>query len=205
MNSFTRIDPRGPFSVRSVLARYTSSGSLDSSFGTAGIVDTDGAAFALQADGRIVVVGPSTPFVDDDFTLARYTGDLPTTSVTTNQLVYREGDFATVAITTDPGLSADRWYMLVALVTPDNTPDDPLFVYRFDPVVELLTFDEARSRPLAAVAARPVSVLQPDSLTILTLTVPAARAGVYEWRTVLVSEDLTRISNVATASFELSP
>jgi len=61
------------------LARYNPDGSLDSSFGNAGLVTTKigaGAALAfgiiLQPDGRIVLSGYSATTEDEDFTLACY-------------------------------------------------------------------------------------------------------------------------------------
>ena len=60
------------------LARYTSDGKLDATFGRSGKVETDftgrgGAAYglAIQADGKIVVVGSTS----GGFTLARYDSD----------------------------------------------------------------------------------------------------------------------------------
>lgn len=58
------------------LARYDTSGSLDTNFGTGGILTTDFAGYdaanavALQADGKIVVAGNAG--VATDFGLARY-------------------------------------------------------------------------------------------------------------------------------------
>jgi uncharacterized delta-60 repeat protein len=187
---------------RSILARYTSAGGLDPAFGTGGKVDVDlTSALAIQPDGRIVVAGTS----GRDFAVARYTGDLPTTFIATNQLVYHPGDLVTVAITTDPGLSTGRWYVIVALETPGSAPGDPFFVYRFDPVVGLLTFAEASTRPIADIAARPLGVIPSEPFTILGLTLPPLPGGSYRWLTTLVSEDLGRTSNVATASFDISP
>lgn len=61
------------------LARLNTDGTLDSSFGTAGIVTTttgttlDGVEdVALQADGKIVAVGTSTVGANTDFVIARY-------------------------------------------------------------------------------------------------------------------------------------
>jgi hypothetical protein len=54
-------------------------------------------------------------------------------AIATNAQVYRHGDHLVVTLTTDPGSSTDRWYQVVALVMPVNTPDNPLFIYRFDP------------------------------------------------------------------------
>ena len=67
---------------RFALARYTSSGILDPSFGTGGTVLTSGKdgvdelafAAALQTDGKIVVVGYSGSDTNS-FALARYTSD----------------------------------------------------------------------------------------------------------------------------------
>ena len=67
--------------TRFALARYTTSGKLDASFGAGGKVLTDlghgdelrPPAVAVQADGKIVVAG-SVGFQDShDFALARYT------------------------------------------------------------------------------------------------------------------------------------
>jgi uncharacterized delta-60 repeat protein len=65
------------------LARYHSDGSLDTSFGTGGLVvtdfgeDKDNLAFALvlQADGKLVVAGTLGAFRPQDFALARYHSD----------------------------------------------------------------------------------------------------------------------------------
>jgi len=69
------------------LARYTSAGVLDTSFGTSGKTTTDigtdtddkGNAAALQPDGKIVVAGTSS----NDFALARYGGTVPATPTPT--------------------------------------------------------------------------------------------------------------------------
>lgn len=205
VNVFPPPTPGTVGTATSVLARYTSNGSLDPTFGGGGTVDGDFArGLALQPDGRIVVAGNSGPF-GRDFAVTRYTGDLPTTFIATNQLVYHPGDLMTVAITTDPGLSTGRWYVIVALETPGSTPGDPFFVYRFDPVVGLLTFAQASTRPIADIASQPLGVIPSEPFTILGLTLPPLPAGSYRWLTTLVSEDLGRTSNVATASFDISP
>lgn len=60
------------------LARYTSSGPLDSSFGASGIVTTqigdlaDGYGIALQSDSQIVVAGYASLLGVSNFALARY-------------------------------------------------------------------------------------------------------------------------------------
>ena len=67
--------------VTSALARYTITGSLDSNFGTDGIVTTtvdlssDGSDIAIQPDGKIVAAGSSYDGSQGRFTLARYFGD----------------------------------------------------------------------------------------------------------------------------------
>ncbi len=71
-----------------LVARYNANGTLDPTFGTAGIVTTDTAggtdralAVAIQADGKIVVAGLANNGTTDDLLLARYTsaGVLDTT------------------------------------------------------------------------------------------------------------------------------
>ena len=65
------------------LARYETDGSLDTSFGTDGIVTTDFAGFddgafaiALQSDGKILLAGfTTTPNGGEDFAVARYEAD----------------------------------------------------------------------------------------------------------------------------------
>ncbi|MGQ0593414.1 MAG: hypothetical protein ACT4QB_12435 [Gammaproteobacteria bacterium] len=70
------------------LARYLSDGSLDTSFGTGGVVLTDfgGNTFtqrffslSFQPDGKLVMAGNASPSGDLDFALARYltTNELP--------------------------------------------------------------------------------------------------------------------------------
>ncbi len=112
------------------LARYNPDGSLDPTFGSGGTVITDfggngdgAAALALQPDGKIVVAGSAGPSSGlRDFALARYKGDpIPTVSIATNQSVYHMGDRMVVTVTTDPGEATDRWYLVVALVSPVNT------------------------------------------------------------------------------------
>lgn len=64
------------------LVRYNSNGSLDVSFGSAGKVTTDfnggddtGRSIALQADGKILVMGSRVVGTLEDFALARYNSD----------------------------------------------------------------------------------------------------------------------------------
>ncbi len=137
-----------------------------------------------------------------DFALARYKGDpTPTVSIATNQPVYHAGDRMIITVTTDPGETTDRWYLVVALVTPINTPADPFFIYRYDPVFELITLQTALSRPFADIAARPLSPVAVESFVILDVILPALPVGAYQWLTALFSENLSRTSNVAGAPF----
>jgi uncharacterized delta-60 repeat protein len=78
----TRFTSSGDFAV----ARYNTDGSLDTSFGTGGLVFTDlnggsadlARAMALQADGKIVLAGDTSATVvpaDQDFAVVRYNTD----------------------------------------------------------------------------------------------------------------------------------
>jgi uncharacterized membrane protein len=61
----------------STLARYNKNGSLDTTFGTNGLVGGGGAsAVAIQSDGKIVTVGASNNGANEDFALVRYLGEL---------------------------------------------------------------------------------------------------------------------------------
>ncbi|MFF7892429.1 hypothetical protein ACFZDI_11025 [Streptomyces sp. NPDC007907] len=66
---------------RSVLTRYNSDGSLDTTFGTGGTVTTDFGGrdwtreVALQTDGKIIAVGTGGAIGNLDFALARYNSD----------------------------------------------------------------------------------------------------------------------------------
>jgi uncharacterized delta-60 repeat protein len=63
------------------LERYKLNGTLDTSFGTGGIVTTDfggddyGNCVAVQADGKIIAAGKTYNGSNDDFALARYKSD----------------------------------------------------------------------------------------------------------------------------------
>ena len=82
------IDSSGRFVVAGVagddfaLARYTSDGNLDTSFGTAGTTTTDFAGYndlassaCIDSNERILVAGYANDGSDDDFALARYNSD----------------------------------------------------------------------------------------------------------------------------------
>jgi uncharacterized delta-60 repeat protein len=64
------------------LARYTSNGTLDATFGAGGTVTTDfagggdiGRSVAVQSDGKIVAAGRAVISGNSDFALARYTSN----------------------------------------------------------------------------------------------------------------------------------
>jgi uncharacterized delta-60 repeat protein len=70
------------------VVRYNTDGSLDTDFNGTGIVTTTisngsdrGHGIAIQPDGKILVAGPTYPFTNSTFALARYTitGSLDTT------------------------------------------------------------------------------------------------------------------------------
>jgi uncharacterized delta-60 repeat protein len=70
------------FQLDFVVARYSSDGSFDTTFGNGGIVTTDffgdwdlAFALALQPDGKIVAAGSAATDGLDDFALARYNTD----------------------------------------------------------------------------------------------------------------------------------
>ena len=80
----------GSANIDVIVARFTTSGSLDPTFGSGGIVTTDfvgtntdedmdtAEAVAIQADGKIVVAGLTLASDGNwDFLLARYLGDAP--------------------------------------------------------------------------------------------------------------------------------
>lgn len=127
--------------------------------------------------------------------------DVPTICPTTNQSVYQVGDRMVVTVTTSPSSSTVPRFVLVALVTPINTDADPFFIYRFDPNVELITFEEALSRienqGFAAIAGRPLQVVTTESIKIFDLTLPALPLGSYQWLAALFSEDLSTSSGAA--------
>lgn len=82
------------------LARYTSSGELDASFGTGGgrALDFFPERLALQSDGKILVVG----YRFTDFVVARVTGDSPTASIDADQAASRPADVAATPFVSSP-------------------------------------------------------------------------------------------------------
>lgn len=127
---------------------------------------------------------------------------LPGAVIGINQLAYRAGDRMMVSVTTEPCSASDRWFLVVALVTPVNTPADPFFIFRFDPVVELISLKSALARPsFSDVAARPLKAVTVESFVILDVPLPSLPTGSYQWLAALLSEDLSVLSTVAIAPF----
>lgn len=75
-----RVAPAG-YCCQFALARYDSNGSLDTSFGTGGLVITNigglngASALAIQSDNKIVAAGSTGAALSEDFALARYNAD----------------------------------------------------------------------------------------------------------------------------------
>ncbi len=160
-------------------------------------------------DVRALAIDPATPatvYAGTSGGAFAITITAPRVAIATNQSLYHDGDRMVVTVATAPLPSSDLWYLIVALITPVNTPQDPFFIYRFNPVVELLTFQEALARLPAfdQVAARPLSPVSAESVVILDVTLPAGLpGGNYAWAAALFSADLTRTSAVAVAPFAI--
>ncbi len=120
----------GPTGFDFGVVRYDADGSLDTAFGTGGVVRTDfagGADYAhgvvIQADGKIVVAGHAGLANDNDFALARYNGD------GTLDASFGSGGKVTtnVAGVTDLGnavtLQPDGKIVVVGAVDPSHTFD----------------------------------------------------------------------------------
>lgn len=94
------------YSADFTTARYTPTGALDSSFGTAGIVITalsptfeNAAAVALQSDGRIVVAGDAySPVSGNDFAVAVYGPSRPDIAVSQSSAL-TDGGSTTIGAT----------------------------------------------------------------------------------------------------------
>jgi Divergent InlB B-repeat domain len=126
----------------------------------------------------------------------------PAVSIATNNSVYSADDRMVVTVSTNPGLSTGNWYLVVAFLTPVNTPQNPFFIYRFNPMVELITLQTGLARPsFGDLAARPLGPVAEESVVILDVTLPPLPIGAYQWLAALFSADLTAVSTVAAAPF----
>lgn len=115
---------------RFILARYLSSGSLDTGFGTNGIATTQigsgssfGKAMLIQPDGKILLAGTSDSGSDFDFALARYNtnGSLDTAFGTDGIVTTPVGtghDFAN-----EMKLQADGRIVLAGVTFSDSAPE----------------------------------------------------------------------------------
>ena len=119
-----------------LLLRYKADGTLDTTFGTGGIVTTDivggrdtGESVALQTDGKIVVAGSSWTGSTNDFALLRYEADgtLDTTFGTGGKVTTAIGsgsDFGlSVAMQSDGKIVVAGW--------SDNGSDDDVALLRY--------------------------------------------------------------------------
>jgi uncharacterized delta-60 repeat protein len=99
------------------LAKYTSSGALDTAFGIGGKITTNiggsydwGYGVALQSDGRIVAAGYSSNGGDTYFAVVRYGADLAPT-VTTLAATHISGPIFTLHGTVIPnGVTTSAWF-----------------------------------------------------------------------------------------------
>jgi uncharacterized delta-60 repeat protein len=87
----TLVSPAGPDDF--MMVRYNGNGTIDSNFGTSGVIYTDfnntrdlGLTSAVQPDGKIVIAGYSTPVAtfNPDFAAARYNFSTPDAPVDFN-------------------------------------------------------------------------------------------------------------------------
>jgi uncharacterized delta-60 repeat protein len=134
------IQPNGKMAVagtdsgeRFAVVRYLADGSLDDSFGGDGIVRTNltsgtdvGADMVIQADGRIVVVGPAGQA--SRFALVRYRSDgtLDPKFGDGGKVIGRRGVPRAVALQPDGKIVVtgyDVYGLVVARFLPDGTPD----------------------------------------------------------------------------------
>lgn len=129
-----------------MVARYNIDGSLDSTFGSGGIVTTDIGGFsmafgvALQPDGKIVVGGRGGPISGANFTVVRYNtdGSLDATfggsGVVTTQIgffssfiadvvVQADGKIVVVGDATVPGAPVVTFVSTLARYNPDGSLD----------------------------------------------------------------------------------
>lgn len=131
-------EPGGGSGPRMLLVRYNSDGSLDTSFGTGGVVtetsDTRGWAVAIQPDGKIVVGGTCFTGIDMDTCVWRFnTNGTPDTTfnatgrrVTTISFFFQDEIYAVA-------LQIDGKIVAVGRARHDDNPDHDFLTLRYHP------------------------------------------------------------------------
>jgi len=120
------------------LARYDSTGNLDSTFGTAGITTTDfggndeAHAVTLQSDGKILVAGVTTSGSTSQFAVARYTtlGVLDTTFSSDGKVFTQIGSSADEAFAI--GVDADGSIVVAGSSNNGSSKDFAVARYETD-------------------------------------------------------------------------
>lgn len=142
---------------------------------------------------------------------------LPNITITVNQSVFSREDTMVVTVGTSPspGLSEDRWFPLVGLLTPAADAENEVVIYRFDPTQEFITLNEAVDRVIsdgsfARVAARPAAAVTAESVAVLNEPLPLALpggfpAGSYLWVAIFFSEDGSKTTEAAIAPVTVGP
>src|SRR5436190_17691730 len=113
-----------------VLARYTSDGAQDSTFGTSGIVSSPFSggdnwpnAVAMQADGKIVVVGYAEGSLEGDFAIVRYDSGVPAVSEVRFEPAYVQAGSGFTATFSGINLS-EQTYFDIRFRAPQSTTDE---------------------------------------------------------------------------------
>lgn len=165
-----------------VVARYTTTGGLDGTFGAGGIVTTDFAgvrdwahAIELDADGKILVAGATNNVTQGDFSLARYNtnGSLDTTFHDDGRVsIPIFGDFlrgSTGAVAM--ALQSDGKPVL------GGTVDTEAFVRGWDYTVTRHLVAESAAVTLSSITLNPATVVGGASSTGTATLTAAAPAG----------------------------
>ncbi len=121
------------------VARYNPNGTLDSSFGTGGVVvsdlgsDDEAYAVALQPDGKIVVAGDTGLFRSNDAVVARYLPDgTPDATFGTNGVVISDLGSTTGDSALDVALQRDGKIVTTNHATPTSDFDLDFAVARYN-------------------------------------------------------------------------
>jgi hypothetical protein len=109
----------------------------------------------------------------------------------------------TLIVTTIPGQSCDPCYLVMGLRVLDNSILSPSFLYRFDPLVEVIALNDAlsQSRTLADIAAQPGGPVLLESVVALDAMLPSLPTGWYEWLGQFFSGDLQPRGAIASVRF----